>query len=98
MAKKQAELPGTRRDDEPPEQKPIGALDDLCGELDKRKGAAIKASQNVVDTKQKIQAALREHGLTSYRYEDAKGVEREVFLNEGIRTRKVKTEDSGDDE
>lgn len=98
MGKKQAELPGTRREDEPPEQKPIKALDDLCGELDKRKGGAINASQKVVETKLKIQAALREAGLISYRYDDAKGVEREVFLNEGIRTRKVKTDDSGDDE
>lgn len=97
MAKKQTELPGTRRDDEQP-QASIEALDELCAALDKRKGAAIKASQNIIETKQQIQAALREHKLTSYRYEDAKGVEREVFLNEAIRTRKVKTEGNGDDE
>lgn len=98
MAKKQTELPGTRRDDEPTPQEPIAALDKLCAELDRRKGGAINAAQKVVETKQNIQAALRENKLTSYLYEDSKGVEREVYLNEAIRTRKVKTEDGGDDE
>lgn len=98
MAKKQTELPGTRRDDEPAPQEPVAELDKLCATLDKQKGAVTKATQNVVGTKTEIQTALREHKLTSYRYEDAKGVEREVFLNEAIRTRKVKTESNGDDE
>ncbi len=98
MAKKQPELPHTRRDDEPPEQEPDPVLEQLCAELDKRKGGAISASQKVVETKTKIQSELRAKGRTSYRYDDAKGVEREVFLNEAVRTRKVKTEDGGDDE
>lgn len=98
MARKQEELPGTRRDDEPAPQKSIAALDSACGELDKRKGKAIKAGQDVVEARQQIQDLLRKHELPSYRYEDAKGVEREVFREEVVRTRKVKTETSGDEE
>lgn len=45
-----------------------------------------------------IQDLLRKHELSSYVYEDAKGIEREVFREEVVRTRKVKTETSGDDE
>lgn len=98
MARKQEELPGTRRDDEPTPQKPIAALDSACGELDKRKGKAIKAGQDVAETRQQIQDLLHKHEIASYRYEDAKGIEREVFREEVVRTRKVKTEASGDDE
>lgn len=98
MAKKQPELPNTRRDDEPPEQTPIAVLDAACKVLDKAKGGAVNASQKVVEAKTTIQTLLREHKINSYTYADAKGIEREVFLNESIKTRKIKTDSAGDDE
>jgi len=98
MAKKQPELPGTRRDDEAPEHKPIAELDAACKVLDKAKGGAVNASQKVVEAKKTIQALLHQHDIQSYPYVDAKGIEREVVRNESIKTRKIKTDSAGDDE
>lgn len=98
MARKQEELPGTRRDDEAPTQKPIAALDAACTELEKAKGKAIKASQGVVEAKKVVDGLLRKHELRSYLYDDLKGVEKRAFISEGVKTEKVKTEKSGDGE
>lgn len=95
MAKKQTELPGTRRDDEP-EAKSIPALDDACDALEKAKGKAIKAGQGVVDAKHKIDELLREHNVTQYVYETATGVEKKVFISTGIKTAKIKKEKADD--
>lgn len=89
MAKKQEELPGTRRDDEP-KAKTIGALDDACEALEKAKGKAVKAGQGIVDAKKTVDELLREHKITSYVYETATGVEKKVFISEGIKTAKIK--------
>jgi hypothetical protein len=43
MAKRQTELAGTRRDDEPEPPKPIAALDDACDVLEKARGKAARA-------------------------------------------------------
>jgi len=99
MAKKQTEIPGTRRDDEP-EQKPIPELDDACEQLEKAKGKAVKAGQGVVEAKKSIDELLRANGLTSYLYDGLNGVEKKVFISTGIKTAKIKKEkaDDGDDE
>jgi len=99
MSKKnQAELPGTRRPDEP-EQKSIPALDDACETLEKAKGKAVKAGQGVVEAKRTIDELLREHGVTQYVYESATGVEKRVFISTGIKTAKIKKDKAdGDDE
>jgi hypothetical protein len=99
MAKKQTELPGTRRDDEP-QPKSIPALDDACETLEKAKGKAIKAGQVIVEAKHAIDELLRKEGILSYVYETATGVEKKVFISESIKTSKIKKEksvDSGDD-
>jgi hypothetical protein len=97
MAKKQAELPGTRRDDEP-QPKSIPKLDDACEILEKAKGGHIKSGQKVVEAKQAIDELLRENGITSYVYEDTKGVERKVFISESIKTAKIRKDTDGGDE
>ena len=48
MAKRQTELPGTRRADEPEPQKPIQALEDVIKAIAKDKGARTRASQRIV--------------------------------------------------
>lgn len=100
MAKKQPELPHTRREDEAPEQKSVPALDDACEVLEKAKGKAIKAGQGVVEAKRAIDELLRSNGLTSYVYETPTGVEKKVFISTGIKTAKIKkekTDDGGDE-
>lgn len=100
MSRKQEELPNTRRDDEP-KQKSIAALDTACEALEKAKGKAIKAGQTIVEAKLAIDGLLREHKVTSYVYETQNGVEKKVFISEGIKTAKIKkakTDGGGDDE
>jgi hypothetical protein len=101
MGKRQAELPNTRRDDEPPPPKTIKALDEACEELERRKGKAIKAGQAIVEQKAVIDGLLQQHGLSWYPYEDLKGVERKVFIKSSIATAKLKKakvdSDGGDD-
>jgi hypothetical protein len=96
MAKKQEELPNTRRDDEP---KPvvIKALDDACTAFERAKGKALKAGQDVQAARQVIDGLLREHGLTSYVYDDLKGVERRALLVNRVKTEKVKTDKTSDE-
>jgi len=96
MAKKQPELPGTRRPDEA-ELRSIPALDDKCAELEKRKGKVTKETQGVVATKHEIDQLLHQHGLTEYLFESAGGVEKKVFLTESVRTAKVKRARDADD-
>lgn len=96
MARKQEELPSTRRDDEAP-LKSIAELDEACTDLEKAKGKAIKANQDVQAKKQTIDALLRKHKLTSYHYADLKDVERIVRLVEKIKTEKVKTDKTNDE-
>jgi len=105
MPKKQAELPGTRRDDEPATPPSIKALDDACEAYERAKGKATKAGQGVVEAKRAIDTLLGEHKLGAYEYEDLKGVLRKVFRKESIASCKVKVEkrtdadsDDGDDE
>lgn len=103
MAKRQTELAGTRRDDEPEPQKPIKALDDACDELVKARGKATRAGQAVVDAKKKAQALLVEHDLQSYEYEE-NDVLKKLYRKETVATCKVKVAkkadgaDDGDDE
>lgn len=98
MAKKQAELPGTRRDDEPAPQKPIKALDDVIAAINKDKGAKTRANQRIVAAQKTAQGLLVEHGLTSYTYDDANGVERKIELNQKLKDVKVKVVKRGDAE
>jgi thiamine pyrophosphate-dependent acetolactate synthase large subunit-like protein len=98
MGKKQAELPGTRRDDEPEPPKPIKALDDACEMLEKARGKATKAGQGVVEAKSVVDKLLREHGITEYVYETSTGVEKKAFISEGVKTAKIKKATKGDDD
>jgi len=100
MAKRQAEIPGTRRPDEAPEPKSIPALDDACGALEKARGKATNAGQGVVAAKLVVDKLLRENGLSSYVYETASGVEKKAFISEGVKTAKIKKEkiEKGDEE
>src|SRR5689334_15126455 len=101
MGKRQAELPNTRRDDEPPPPKTFPELDELCEQLERLKGAAAKKGQEIVAKKAEIDEALRKRGLSWYPYEDLKGVERKVFIKNTIATAKLKKDkvdpDSSDD-
>jgi hypothetical protein len=97
MAKKQTELPGTRRADEPDPQKPIKALDDACEALEKARGKATRAGQAVVEAKKTAQALLAESGLKVYEYEH-NDVLKKLFSKEQIGTCKVKVEKKRDDD
>lgn len=97
MAKRQEELPNTRRDDEP-RPKSIGALDDACAKLEGAKGKAVNAGQKVVEAKKAVDALLREHKITTYVYETSTGVEKKVFISEGIKTAKIKKAKADGDE
>ena len=101
MAKKQAELPGTRRDDEPQPQKPIKAIDEACEILEKKRGAATRAQQGVIEAKVAAQGLLVEHGLQSYEYETNAGVLKKLYLKQAAATCKVKvakkTDEDSDD-
>lgn len=99
MAKKQAELPGTRLDSEPQPQKPIKALDDAIGELVKARGKATRAGQAVVEAKKKALDLLVDHGIPSYEYEE-NDVLKKLYRKEVTATCKVKVAkkaDEGDD-
>jgi phosphoglycolate phosphatase-like HAD superfamily hydrolase len=104
MARKQSELPGTRRPDEAEPPKPVKQLDDALEEFEKAKGKRIKAAQLVKAARDKAQELLKEHGLEYYVYEDLGGVERRFFTKQTVGTCKVKKEkrvsdiDDGDDE
>jgi hypothetical protein len=97
MSRKQEELPNTRRDDEP-KAKSIKALDDACTALEKAKGKASKAGQDVNAAKQEVDRLLRENRITAYLYENLKGVECRVSLVEKVKTEKVKTEKTNDED
>lgn len=103
MAKKQTELPGTRRDDEPVPQKPIKALDEACAELVKARGKATRSGQAVVEAKKRALDLLVEHGIPSYEYEE-NDVLKKLYRKEVTATCKVKVAkkadegDDGDDE
>lgn len=98
MAKKQAELPGTRRADEPQPQQPIKALEEACEALERAKGKATKAGQGVVEAKRAVDALLIEHKLDAYEYDDLKGVARKVFRKTSVATCKVKVEKRTDED
>lgn len=97
-SKKQAELPNTRRPDEPAPPEPIKALDDACEALERAKGKATKAGQGVVEAKHLVDTLLVEHKLESYEYDDLKGVARKVFRKTSVATCKVKVEKRTDDD
>lgn len=104
MAKRQAELQGTRRDDEPPPQKPIKALDDATDALEKARGKLARAGQHVVEAKKIAEGLLEQHGIQSYEYETSDGVLKRLFRKSAVATCKVKVakktdeSDDGDDE
>ena len=106
MARKQSELPGTRRPDEGEIQKAIKELDTALEEFEKAKGKRVKAGQLVKAARDKAQELLKEHGLDFYVYEDLGGVERRFFTKQTVGTCKVKKEkrvsevdsDDGDEE
>jgi len=105
MAKRQAELPHTRGDNEPEPQKPIKALDDATDALEKAKGKATRAAQAVVGAKKIAQDLLVEHGIAFYEYETSDGKLKKIFRKETLGSCKVKVAkrtdddtDDGDDE
>lgn len=105
MARKQQELAGTRRDDEPKPPPPIKALDEEIENLEKFEGKRTRLGQSITDAKKKIQALLVEHNIPFYEYEDGNGVLRKKFRKESLGSCKVKVEkrtdaatDDGDEE
>ena len=105
MARKQSELPGTRRPDEPEPPKPIKALDDACDAIEKAAGAVARAGQRLVEAKKSAQGLLDEHQRDEYEYETADGVLKKIFRKKTIGRCKVKVAkktdsdaDDGDEE
>lgn len=96
MAKKQTELPGTRRDDEP-EHVVIAAIEELCDALHKLRAKRMKLAEQEEQKQLELNAALTEHKLTLYPYTDDEGVAREAYFTDPrVKIRKVKA--AGDDE
>ncbi|MGE5801581.1 MAG: hypothetical protein ACM358_04950 [Gemmatimonadota bacterium] len=98
MARKQQELEGTRRADEPQPQKPIKALDDEIDNLEKLGGKRTRIGQQITESKKKIQALIAEHNLPFYEYEDANGVLKKKFPKVTLGSCKVKVEKRTDSE
>lgn len=96
MAKKQAEQPGTRRDDEPEPQKPIKELEDVIAAIRKDKGARTRANQRIVAAQTTAQEMLVKHGITRYLYDDERGIERALEINQKLKDVKVKVAKRGD--
>ena len=97
MAKKQAELPGTRLDSEPQPQKPIKALDEAIADLEKSEGKRTRVGQLITAAKATIQKLLIEHDLTTYEYETNAGVLKKKFRKEALGSCKVKVAKKSDD-
>jgi hypothetical protein len=98
MAKRQTELPGTRRPDEPEPPKPIKALDDACDVLEQKRGAAARAGQGVLEAKKAAEALLDKHNRDEYEYEGPNGVLKKIFRKRTVATCKVKVAKKNDDE
>lgn len=103
MARKQSELPGTRRDDEPPPPKSIKRLDDALEEWERAKGKQTKAAQTTKEKRDAAQAILVEENLQFYVYEDLEGVEQRFFRKETVgkakeKRQKRRPEADGDEE
>ena len=96
--RKQTELPGTRRPDEPEPPKPIKAPDDACDELERKRGAAARAGQAVVQAKKAAQELLEKHNRDEYEYEGPNGVLKKIFRKSTVATCKVKVAKKNDDE
>jgi hypothetical protein len=97
MAKKQTELAGTRRPDEPVPQQPIKALDEACEELVRARGQATRKAQAVVAAKKKCLELLVENGLVYYEYED-NDVLKKLYRKESAATCKVKVAKKADED
>lgn len=87
----QQELPGTRRDDEPPPFKPIKALDDNIDAWQRKLAARKKLNQEINELVVEQQALLAKHDRATYPYEAKGGGERELYRNERVSSRKTKT-------
>lgn len=105
MAKRQPELPNTRRPDEIPLHVEIKALDEACDALESAEGKRTRAGQAVVAAKKTVQALLVEHKLDFYEYETKAGVLKKRFRKESLGGCKVKVNkktdadtDDGDEE
>lgn len=98
MAKKQTELPGTRRADEPEPPKPIKALDEACEAIEKAAGAVTRAGQRLVEAKKSAQGLLDEHERDEYEYETNDGVLKKIFRKKSIGRCKVKVAKKSDED
>lgn len=88
MAKQeQAVLPGVPG---PAKRKVIDAIEDICLERDKLSGKRTALSDKIAEVSDQIQAALLEHKLTVYTFEDASGVLQDVYAEPVLKRRKSK--------
>ena len=97
MARRQKELPGTRRPDEAAPPEPIGEIDDACDALERARGKHTRTGQGVVEAKKLADDLLMKHGRTEYEYEH-NGVLKKIFRKTAVATCKVKVEKKRDDD
>lgn len=91
MARRQEELPNTRRDDEAPPFKPIKAMEDNIEEWQKLLGSRKKINQRINALLIVQQDLLKKHDRPTYPFESSSGAEREIYRIEGVKSRKVNT-------
>lgn len=91
MARRQEELPGTRRGDEPPPFKPIKALDDNIDEWQRKLASRKKLNQEINALLIKQQELLVKHDRPTYPFEAKGGGEREIYRTETVKSRKTNT-------
>jgi hypothetical protein len=87
----QQELPGTRRDDEPPPFKPIPKLEANIDTWQRKLATRKKLNQEINELLVEQQEILVQHDRATYPYEAKGGGERELYRNERVSSRKTKT-------
>lgn len=91
MARRQEELPNTRRDDEPPPFKPIQAMETNIETWQRKLGARKKLNQEINALLLEQQELLVKHDRDTYPFEAKGGGEREIYRTQSVKSRKVNT-------
>lgn len=91
MARRQEELPNTRREDEAPPFKPIPAMEKNIDGWQKELANRKKCNQKINAFLIEQQELLVKHDRDVYPFESSSGSEREIYRVSAVRSRKTKT-------
>lgn len=91
MARRQEELPNTRRDDEAPPFRPIKAMEENITAWQRKLGARKKLNQEINALLVEQQELLVKHERDVYPFESSSGAEREIYRVTSVKSRKTNT-------